>query len=761
MTWLAQLSFLSQSLTHVFRHTLLRFEFVHSLLPRRAEDISFERMPEWSIWGMGSETPRFYMIPLESDLRDEGPLAPLLGHRNRVDRSTEDVLRALDRAQSGEFHAVIFPSAWLRKASRPKPSDASHSNPDPTHPQQDLDHAKIRRACQERKLKIIHQLTADFLEASRQNPDVILELLRSLDAGDALNVVFAGHASINDSMLARLTRHPDQVYFTLSPRVGDPVLETLHRLQPFVRQRLFFHFPYHLEAGDGCLSVEQVHQLIHRIHTRVPGIKVRPPLGCEIFDPRVDPELELEPLHKPVFELRCEPSTPSQDLDVSVVIPSYNNEIYLANTVRHLLRQDLPRSQFEVIVVDDGSTDQSQDRIRQLVAAEAGRLNFKYVHSPRLKPRRMGDANYRAGISRNLGVKHARGRLLLFLDSDILTPQNFLRDLIAKHDRFDVIQCKRVNLIESLSHERLNYEDVNVTRDTFTTEDGYWERFHALKDWMALPFFWKYTCTYGLSMPLELFKRVGWIKRNFVFYGFEDVELGYRLARAGCRFHLNDVTTYHLFHRNERSEFRNNDYLRQSLLAKTAQIFYLNLLEPEVFHHFRGLMKEQIPLTSYARLLFTQSGLRRGASALRRWLRPAANWAGPRFQNGLARGRLASTAAKLLSRAGGQWWPRLSSRWAPQLGRITWPLLRGPHRLYHFIKLHAWRLKLPFLAIWNWRWYLWRTWGRMKFRAWKLGWFLSWPIRKLYYFSRFQLEKRNAQRGERVAKSGTSGKETA
>jgi hypothetical protein len=49
----------------------------------------------------------------------------------------------------------------------------------------------------------------------------------------------------------------------------------------------------------------------------------------------------------------------------------------------------------------------------------------------------------------------------------------------------------------------------------------------------------------------------------------------------------------------------------------------------------------------------------------------------------------------------------------------------------------------------------------MKLRAWKLGWLLSWPLRKLYYFSRFQIAKRSAQRGERVVKSDSSGKEIA
>jgi glycosyltransferase involved in cell wall biosynthesis len=609
-------------------------------------------MSEWMLWGrfggsiqLGSAPPpRLYLIPLTSSIHHEGPLAVALGHLNRDERTLEGFTRALERAVSSESDGVIFPSSFLTLPFR---------------------HEVIAR-CQNRKLRIVHQVTTQALK-SEGAPERLDELMRRLDSGDALNLVFGADSIPSDSLLARLTRWPDLVYFTYSVRASDRPIELLHSLQPFVRERLFFHFPFHLEFGDGNLSCRQVYDLTEKIRSRVPGVRVRPMLGTEMFDPRVDPDLELEPMHKPSIELRSNDGLDHSNrvpIQVSVIIPSYNNRNYLVNTVKHLARQDFARSGFEVIVVDDGSTDETRDAIQQTVRNLTGQFNFKYIFSPRTKPRKMGDANYRAGISRNLGVKHASGQILCFLDSDILTPSNFIADLVEKHKSYDVIQCKRLNLVREKSDDVVRYEDLDAVKDTFTTEDGYWEKFYALKNWPEAPYFWKYTCTYGLSVSARLFKRVGWIRRGFVFYGFEDVEFGYRLARVGARFHLNEMVTYHLFHRNERSEFHNSDYLRQSLLAKTAQIFFLNLLEPDIFTHFRGLMKEQLAISGLFNIAFKHLGLTKVADSLGAFTKKI----GVRLE------------------------------------------VRG----------YLWRLRVPFLAVWNWRWFLWKQLNTVKSHLWIL-----------------------------------------
>lgn len=85
---------------------------------------------------------------------------------------------------------------------------------------------------------------------------------------------------------------------------------------------------------------------------------------------------------------------------VSVIIPSYNCEAYIAETIDSVLHQSY--RDFELIVVDDGSTD----RTREIVAS--------YGDAVRLVPQ----ANARVSAARNRGIEEARGAFICLLDHD-------------------------------------------------------------------------------------------------------------------------------------------------------------------------------------------------------------------------------------------------------------------------------------------------------------------------------------------------------
>jgi GT2 family glycosyltransferase len=106
----------------------------------------------------------------------------------------------------------------------------------------------------------------------------------------------------------------------------------------------------------------------------------------------------------------------------------------------------------------------------------------------------------------------------------------------------------------------------------------------------------KYVCTYSLAISKSLFKKIGWFRKNYIFYGFEDTDLGYRLNKAGVPFYLSPLKVYHLYHDNERSEFFNKTYYRHLVLSKTAKIFFLNHLDPEIYEHFISFMQEKLDL---------------------------------------------------------------------------------------------------------------------------------------------------------------------
>lgn len=104
----------------------------------------------------------------------------------------------------------------------------------------------------------------------------------------------------------------------------------------------------------------------------------------------------------------------------TVVIPTYNRAHLIRKTIESVLAQRDPR--FEVIVVDDGSSDDTEEIVRGIVDA---RVSYLKKH------------NAERGAARNYGAARARGEYISFLDSDDVLYPNHLevaRELIAKHD---------------------------------------------------------------------------------------------------------------------------------------------------------------------------------------------------------------------------------------------------------------------------------------------------------------------------------------
>ncbi len=106
-------------------------------------------------------------------------------------------------------------------------------------------------------------------------------------------------------------------------------------------------------------------------------------------------------------------------LEISVVIPTFNRKQYLLETLASLANQTFPCDRFEVIVVDDGSTDGSSE-----IASQEFPFALRCI-----RQENQGDA-----LARNNGAKHGRAELLVFLDDDILVEPNYLAALYRAHE---------------------------------------------------------------------------------------------------------------------------------------------------------------------------------------------------------------------------------------------------------------------------------------------------------------------------------------
>ena len=100
---------------------------------------------------------------------------------------------------------------------------------------------------------------------------------------------------------------------------------------------------------------------------------------------------------------------------VSVVIPAYNEEQYLPGALTALSTQDFPRDAFEIIVVDNASTDKTSS-IAHTYGAD------KVIFEPRKG----------TNCARQTGLEHSTGEIVAFLDADCIPPKNWLSRIHSK-----------------------------------------------------------------------------------------------------------------------------------------------------------------------------------------------------------------------------------------------------------------------------------------------------------------------------------------
>jgi len=115
---------------------------------------------------------------------------------------------------------------------------------------------------------------------------------------------------------------------------------------------------------------------------------------------------------------------------VSVIVPTSDRAPLLRGCLESLLNQDFPEDRYEIVVVDDGSSDGTADLVLA-VAEEAAPKLVRYVRQERMGP---------AG-ARNTGVREAEGNPLLFVDDDMMAPPTWVRTMVEATARHPDVDC--------------------------------------------------------------------------------------------------------------------------------------------------------------------------------------------------------------------------------------------------------------------------------------------------------------------------------
>lgn len=367
--------------------------------------------------------------------------------------------------------------------------------------------------------------------------------------------------------------------YAICPRHSTDLSKIVAHFQN--RSDLYFSLPPYDSQNPESLTVAEIYKKISKLRRQYPDFEIKTLPSYEPIDHRLPPGTELEAALAPSFEISAgEPSK----IEFSFIIPTYNSKYFLVNVVKHILQQNADPESFEILVVDDGGNDDTGSFLSSFLRNEVGPFNLKYFFWP--KPEVRAPDFFRAGLCRNLGAANANGKYLIFLDSDILLPRDFISDLSERFQKHDVIQYVRTHIHPEKSNSHVSFGDVDRKKDLYIEDHKYWNPFFQTDNWSSLPFYWKYTCTYCLAVPKEHFNAVGRFRKSFTSYGFEDTDLGYRLHKKCLKFHLAKNETLHLTPSQSRFSGSSASYQRFIALNKTAKTFFLLNLDLDIYQHF-------------------------------------------------------------------------------------------------------------------------------------------------------------------------------
>lgn len=199
---------------------------------------------------------------------------------------------------------------------------------------------------------------------------------------------------------------------------------------------------------------------------------------------------------------------------VAVIVPTYNRWAFLEETLEALASQT--RRPDEVLVVDDGSTDSTLEQLKSWQRQNGQRLSLRVLHQE----------NARQGAARNLALRHATSEIILFLGDDIVPDPGCVAAHLEAHRRLGA-GAAVLGLIDW--HEK----GVRVTPFLrYVHLDGAQFAFAHMVDGEDLPFTNFYTSNISLAREIlgeEPFDSA------FTSYGWEDIEIGWRLSLRGVR----------------------------------------------------------------------------------------------------------------------------------------------------------------------------------------------------------------------------------
>jgi len=213
---------------------------------------------------------------------------------------------------------------------------------------------------------------------------------------------------------------------------------------------------------------------------------------------------------------------------VSVIIANYNGLHFLKDCLKSLSKQTI--SKFEVVVVDNGSTDSSADWLNT-------------APYPFVKPVLL-EENSGFGIANNRGYDIANGEIIVILNNDTILPNDFLEQLISPLEDTDVdmvapliVYKDRPDVVDKAGGHLFYPDGLNRGRGCGEKLTPYYQKVGNC--------FYPDGC--AAAFRRELIEKAGFFDEDFFLYG-EDTDLGLRYRRAGANCQFQPAAVVHHIH---------------------------------------------------------------------------------------------------------------------------------------------------------------------------------------------------------------------
>ena len=203
--------------------------------------------------------------------------------------------------------------------------------------------------------------------------------------------------------------------------------------------------------------------------------------------------------------------------NVSIIMPAYNSSRWISDSIQSILDQYY--EQWELLIVDDGSTDNTKNIVKDFLNDE--RIKYYYQE------------NYGPALARNFGISKASGKYLAFLDSDDLWKPNKLQlqfNYLNKNSDCCLIHTN-YSTFESNIQTSKNFQQ--------TLWFSNWDENERLLMFDTIG-------TLTVLTETQLIKNLGGFKNDL--HGTEDWDLWIRVSKQGKISKLNDDTAYYRIH---------------------------------------------------------------------------------------------------------------------------------------------------------------------------------------------------------------------